>query len=338
VRAMSTPKVLWVLGLLAWSTAAQANAFVKNIDLAPHARPESITKAWGGKYYVSIQGPASDTTTVDGAIVQVDLATGAVTPFVAAGHSLVNPRGLAFTGEFLVVTDTQNVWKVDHEGHVSLAAQPTAYPQPPIFFNDAAVERGGKAVFVSEMGAGRAVQRDPASLLWPADSAQAEAIPTGARVYRISIKDGTVTNAFSPTRKILVTNGITEAKAATGDDRGSGDKHLLVLDFFHGSVVDVDLKKDSKRILATGPFRGCDGIEQAKDGTIFVTSFENGRVWRMDKNGENLKKLFDLATDQQTTARQTLADLALDEAAGLLYVPDTLHNRITVVGVDLPKN
>jgi hypothetical protein len=321
---------LFAFALCVIGGTAQANTFVKAIDLAVtgHTRPESITKAWGGKYYVSIQnvGDAS----LDGEIVQVDIATGAVTTFVPKGI-LANPRGLAFTGEFLVVTDTTKVWTITQAGDVSPLA--TSFPFPPVFFNDAAPETGGKAVFITEMGPGRNVQRNPAGFLWPTDSFEAEAIPTAARVYRITL-DGTVTNVFTPTRKILVTNGITERKKHGGQDIAGGSEghdHLLALDFFTGSVVDVDVKKDAKSIIATGPFRGCDGIEQATDGTIFVTSFENGRVWRMDKNGENVVKLLDLNTDLHITARQSTADLALDEAAGLLYVPDTANSQIIVM-------
>jgi sugar lactone lactonase YvrE len=321
---------LFVFGICVIGGTAQANTFVKAINLGPqHTRPESIVKAWGGKYYVSIQN-TGDAVATDGEIVQVDLATGAVTGFVPQG-TLRNPRGLAFTGEFLVATDTDKVWKISQGGAVTPLT--TSFPFPPVFFNDAAPETGGKAVFISEMGPGRNVQRDPAGFLWPTDSFQAEAIPTAARVYRITL-DGNVTNVFTPTRKILVTNGITERKKHGGQDgqgESEGHDHLLALDFFHGSVVDVDVKKDTKSIIATGPFRGCDGLEQAKDGTIFVTSFENGRVWRMDRNGENVVKLLDVATDLGAVARQTLADLALDEAAGLLYVPDTLHSQIIVM-------
>jgi len=310
-------RALFVAGILMAGGTAQAGPFVKTISLGTHTRPESITKAWGGKYYVSIQN-TNDANAPDGEIVQLDIASGKVTPFVGQGSGLRNPRGLAFTGEFLVVTDTDKVWKVSQAGKVTPLA--TSFPFPPVFFNDAAPEKGGKAVFIAEMGPGRNAQRDPAGLLWPTDSVQAEAIPTGARVYRITL-DGKASNVFTPTRKILVTNGLTQR-----------DKdHLLVLDFFHGNVVDVDIKKDTKNVIAAALFRGCDGIEQASDGTIFVTSFENGRVWRMDPSGENVVKLFDVATDLKTVARQTAADLALDEAAGELYVPDTLHSTIIVL-------
>jgi len=316
-----------VLGA-AFVTSAGARAGVRTIDLGVGSRPESITKGFGGKYYVSLQG---STGPGDGKIVQVDIANGTVTPFVTSG--LDNPRGLAFTGQYLVVTDTDKVWKIDQAGAVSLLAPASAYPLPPVLFNDAAPAHEGddgrgpvRAVYVSEMGPGRAVQRDPSGFLWPSDSHQAEAIPTAARVYSITL-DGKVTNVFSPTRKILITNGIVESKVG-------GGKNLLALDFFHGSVVDVDTSKDSASILATGPFRGCDGIDQASDGTIFVTSFENGRVWRMDARGNNVKKLLDLDTDLHVVARQTLADLTVDEAACKLYVPDTLHGQIIVMPLE----
>src|SRR4051812_27696250 len=97
--------------LFALGGRAHANTFVKNVPLgAQHTRPESITKAWGGKYYVSIQN-SNDAAATDGEIVQVDLESGAVTPFVPAG-TLRNPRGLAFTGELLVVTDDDKIWKI----------------------------------------------------------------------------------------------------------------------------------------------------------------------------------------------------------------------------------
>src|SRR4051794_40551667 len=107
------PRSLQVL-LLAATTFAAAVAYgqPKTIALPAGSRPESITKAWGGKYYVSLQYDGKVGVN-DGQVVQVDLATGTVTPFVAG---LDNPRGLAFTGELLVATDTDKVWKIDQQG------------------------------------------------------------------------------------------------------------------------------------------------------------------------------------------------------------------------------
>jgi sugar lactone lactonase YvrE len=324
-------RTLFVILVTTFSAAvAHADAFVKNISLGTHVRPESIVEGWDGRFYVSIQGPSGGfPTPVDGEIVQVDIDTGAVTPFVLPGSGLVNPRGLAFTGELLVVTDEKQTWKIDRGGNISLLAQASAYPVAPIFFNDAAPEHGGHAVFITEMGPGRAVQRNPGStppgLLWPTDSHQAEAIPTGARIYRITL-DGQVSDVITPTRKILITNGITESRQGKGN-------HLMALDFFHGSIVDVNIHQDVHNIIATGPFRGCDGLEQGKDGTFYLTSFENGRVWRVSEDGEQTVKLYDLDPDGTNfaAAHSTFADLHLDEKAGLLYVPDTLHSQIVVL-------
>ena len=138
--------------------AASADSFVKNLPLgAGHARPESIAKAWGGMYYVSIQN-TPDAAATDGEIVQVDVFTGDVT-LRRQGGALRNPRGLAFVGNFLVVTDTDKVWKISQAGDVTPLA--TTFPFPPVLLNDTAVEKGGRAVFVTEMGPGRAVMRDP---------------------------------------------------------------------------------------------------------------------------------------------------------------------------------
>src|SRR5689334_10933581 len=124
MRTTVTLALLCVLG-----GSARANTFVKSVPLgATHTRPESITKAWGGKYYVSIQN-TNDAAATDGEIVQVDLESGTVTPFVAAG-TLRNPRGLAFTGDVLVVTDDDKLWKVTKTGQVSPLA--TSFPFPPV--------------------------------------------------------------------------------------------------------------------------------------------------------------------------------------------------------------
>src|SRR3954468_10253985 len=122
---MKSVTVTLAVGLCLLGGVARANTFVKSIPLGPqHARPESIVKAWGGKYYVSVQN-TGDAAATDGEIVQVDLASGTVTPFVAPG-TLRNPRGLAFAGNFLVVTDNDKVWKISQDGKVAPLA--TTFP------------------------------------------------------------------------------------------------------------------------------------------------------------------------------------------------------------------
>src|SRR5439155_15903779 len=180
-------------GALAAATPSPAAAAAPvTLPLGDGTRPESITRGWDGKFFVSLQNKP-DLGLKDGEIRILDPQTGAVTPFVPPG-TLDNPRGLAFTGRFLVVTDTTVVWKIDRAGKATLLADASAFPHPIAFFNDAAPETGGRAVFVSEMGH-RELMRNPATgLLWPTESPQALAIPAASRIYRIAL-NGKVTEA-----------------------------------------------------------------------------------------------------------------------------------------------
>jgi sugar lactone lactonase YvrE len=289
-------------------TAGGAAAAPVTLPVGP--RPESITKGWDGKFFVSVQG-APDLGLNDGQIRTFDPATGATTVFATG---LDNPRGLAFTGKYLVATDTTVVWIIERSGAKRILAGPSAFPHPIAFFNDAAPESGGKAVYVSEMGH-RELMRDPATgRLWPTDSPQALAIPAASRIYRISLT-GQVTEVVTPSRKVLVMNGVTEANT-----RG----HLLCAEFFYGNVVDVDLRTNRKTIIATG-FRGMDGLEQGRDGSIYMSSFDNGAIFKVDRDGENPRVLL------EGVGFQTTADFYLDEKGKRILQPDTLHGTIIIV-------
>jgi sugar lactone lactonase YvrE len=307
---------LLVLGLVLVGGAAQAE-ILSSIAVGP--RPESITRGWGGKFYVSIQGPSGALGVFDGEVRQLDINTGVVTPFASG---MENPRGITFTGSFLAVADQLRVFKIDQAGNVTVLAEGSQFPFPVNFFNDAATEEGGKAVYVTEMGRRDLIREVPPSpnapRLIPVDADAAFNIPAISRVYRISIDGLDITSVFEPSRKLLVINGVTEIEKR---------RKLLVLDFFHGSVVKVDIKTGSKKILATA-LRGADGVEQARDGTIFVSSFENGAVWSMDEDGENLQFL------ARNVGFQTTADFFFDERARLLYVANTATGAVLVVSTD----
>ncbi len=270
------------------------------------ARPESVTRAWGDKLYVSVQGPTNGPG--DGEVrVIVD---GAAQPFVAG---LDEPKGLAFAGGYLVVTDINRVWIMDEAGNKRVLADASAFPFPIAFLNDAAPERGGEAVFVTEMG-GRTKIRDASGLLLPIDSPLVADIPVTSRIFRVSL-DGVVTVAASPSPETLIVNGVTMAKL--------GDR-LLAAEFFYGNVTEVKLDTDEKRIIATG-FRGADGIEQDSKGNIYVSSFEQGTVWKMDRDGGNVKVLV------TGFAPKSTADFFLNDKGDELVVPSTIDGTLTFI-------
>jgi hypothetical protein len=156
--------------------------------------------------------------------------------------------------------------------------------------------------------------RDPATgLLWPTDSPQALNIPVTSRVYRITL-DGKVSDAVTPSRRNLVMNGVIQTSR----------HHLMVVDMFYGNVTDVDLRDNRKTIIGTG-FRAADGVDQSRNGTIFVSSFDDGAVWSMDRDGENPQLLL------QGLGRSSTADLMLDEHGKRLLVADTSHGTVIII-------
>lgn len=301
--------------MAAMTVGAQAHALEAASVLQPGdtvavgPRPESITRGWGGKLYVSIQGQP-DLGLNDGEVRVLDPVTGTVSPFVTG---LDNPRGLAFTGKNLVVADTTVVWIIDRSGAKRILAGPSAFPHPVSLLNDAAPADGGRAVYVTEMGA-RAQSRDANGVLWPTESTQAVAIPAAARTYRISLT-GQVTEVVTPSRKGLILNGVTESRRPG---------HLLVGDTFYGSVIDVDLRTGGRAIVATG-FRGADGLSQGRDSSIYVSSFDTGAVWKMDADGENPRTLL------LGSGSGTAADFYLDEQGQRIFVPDTTDGTAIVI-------
>src|SRR5688572_28743005 len=112
---MNTRHVLLIIGMALVTTTAQAQ--VASVVVGP--RPESITKAWNNKFYVSIQGHSGALGTFDGEVREVNLTTGVVTPFA---HGMENPRGLAFTCGFLIAADQTKIYKIDQSGNKSVLA------------------------------------------------------------------------------------------------------------------------------------------------------------------------------------------------------------------------
>jgi len=287
-------------------TENDSQAVVTQI-LSVGARPESVTRAWDDKLYVSIQGPTNGPG--DGEIQVIE--NGVPRTFVSG---LDEPKGLAFTGKYLVVTDLTRVWMMDGEGNKQLLADASAFPLPIAFLNDAAPEEGGQAVYVTEMG-GRTKIRDASGALLPLDSPLVADIPVTSRVYRISL-DGVVTEAVTPSRETLIMNGIAQAK--------EGDR-LIAAEFFYGNITEIKLNTNEKRVIATG-FRGADGIEQDRNkGNIYVSSFEQGTLWMMDGDGQNVRVLLTGLGPKST------ADFFLDDKAGMLVQPSTKDGTLTFI-------
>jgi hypothetical protein len=295
---------LMMVSLLGTATAKAApSAAREKRVVSVGTRPESVTRGFGGRFFVTVQ---NDNKTPGDGVIKVLDGNLPGEKSGAAGHEarefargFDEPKGICFTGKFLVTTDLKRVWRIDAQGAASILADESAFPHPVSYLNDMACEAGGKSVLVTDMGANTKM-RDPAGNLWPIDSPEGKALPALGRVYRIGL-DGKVALVLDTSNDMRCPNGVNTAAGG----------RLLVTDFFSGNLLEVRSGKVS--IFATG-YRGADGISRDKKGNTYVSSWTQGKVWRLDSQGKNETVLLE--------GLQTAADFLLDERARQLVVPD----------------
>lgn len=294
--------------LLAFGVAAGA-AFAKEPrKLKVGEKPESVCRGFGGKLYVTM---IDDDMPGDGTINVID---GDKVSVFARG--LDDPKGIAFVGGYLVVADTTTMWKVDSKGLATKLVIARDFPRPVEFLNDVAASLDGVAVYVTDMGNPKRIF-DPAGerRLWPLDSPEAKALPAVGCVYRVGL-DGTITLAVPPGDKRLgFPNGVT----VTGSKR---NEVLVMGDFFTGNIVSYEPGK--LEVLATG-MRGADAVEVGKN-IIYVSSWNEGKVWAYDRKRGESKVLIDGLT--------TAADFFYDRKKKELVIPDMLGGTLTFLSLD----
>ncbi|MEW6302624.1 MAG: gluconolaconase [Verrucomicrobiota bacterium] len=252
-------------------------------------RPESVTRGFDGKYFVTVMNDAK--TPGDGVVKVIE---GDTVKDFATGFN--EPKGIAFTGQFLVASDVKKVWKIDAEGKTSVLADEAAFPNPVSYLNDVAVSANGKVVYVTDMGANTNMMGPKG--LWPLDSHAAKTLQAIGRVYEITL-DGKVSAAVDTSELMPCPNGVTT----------SGSR-LLVGDFFTGNILEA--YKGKLKVITTG-YRGADAIE--RDGAnIYVSSWTDGKVWKMDAKGQKVEVMIE--------GLQSAADFYLDRKTRQIVLPD----------------
>jgi hypothetical protein len=286
---------------LAGPAAAQTEAR-KTIKVG--VRPESVTKGFGGKYFITVMGADKD---ADGSVKVLEGDT--VKDFAV---ELDEPKGICFTGKLLIVSDVKRVWRIDEKGGKSLLADEDDFPHPPSFLNDIACEPGGKAIYVTDMGMNTKM-RDPQRKLWPLDSEEAKALPAEGRVYRIGLNQK-VALAVDKNPQLPCPNGV--AAPARG--------RLLVAEMFTGTIFEARGK--SLRALTTG-LRGADGVEEDAKGNIYVSSWDQGKLWRFARpSGKKPAEPTVIAEGFQSAA-----DFFLDRETNTILLPDMKAGTLTFI-------
>ncbi len=295
-------KTGWYLAILTAAGAMAATAAEKTV-MDVGERPESITRGWNGDFYLTVMGGEGN-----GDAVIKRLKDGRTEVFA---KGMDEPKGIAFVGGFLVASDLKRMWKIDEQGRATVLVGEKDFPHPVLFLNDVAAAPDGKSVFVTDMG-DKDRMFGPNGTMWPVDSEGAKKLRSPGYVYRVTL-DGKVSVVVDTTPVMPCPNGVGVA----------ADGSLLIAEFFHGRILE--LRDNRLRMLADG-LRGADGIEQAKDGSIYVSSWIQGKVWKLEPGGKNPRVILE--------GLQSAADFFLDEPARRLMIPDMKAGTLTFLPLE----
>jgi hypothetical protein len=250
--------------------------------------PESVVQATDGRVFVSeINGFGVDG---DGQISVIE--AGQVTLFA---KGLDDPKGLAIIGQFLYVADNKRILKLalsgPKQGQAEVFAAATAFPVTPLFLND--------------------LEADLAGNLYVSDSGDLKG--KGGAVYQINAQ-GQVRLLINGQQdnRILAPNGLLM------DDTGDV---LMVVDFASGILYSYNLATKQLLDIAVG-FGGGDGVVHHANGSMFVSDWKNGKVFRLDMNGE---------VTALAATYQSAADIALTKDEKILMVPDMKAGELNFI-------
>ncbi len=300
---MKTP----LLVLLAALALAGCQTVQTPSKLAVGANPESVTRGFDGDLFVSLMGPSRKAGDGDGKVVRV--SGDKVTDFTTG---LNDPKGIAFAGGFLITADFDTVWKIDAKGNKTVLAGPKDFPTAPTFLNDVEVEPSGKSILVTDMGAVTKM-RGADGKLFALNSAEHKAIPVIARLFRVTL-DGKVTEVIAPNARMLNPNGVDVLK----------DGRIRLAEFFTGDVLEYN--KGKWKAIAKG-HRSGDGIVHDSKGRFYISEVMFGRVTRYEPGSKNPKLL------SEGLELQSAADIYVDEAHGLLIIPDSKAGQLVFIGL-----
>lgn len=286
-----------IIAAFCWSVPAAEP--MKTVSVGK--RPESVCRGFDGKYFVTVMYEPN--VPGDGKI-RVMEEDGAVSDFAAG---LDEPKGICFTGEYLVTTDQKRLWKVDAEGRASVLAEESAFPGEIQFLNDIAAARDGKSVYVTDMGSPQRLFGEDG--MWELESDEARKVKSIGRIFRVTL-EGEVSVAVGTSPIMPAPNGVSVQR----------NGRLLIGDFFRGTLLEA--RKGRLSVITLG-YRGADAVERDRRGNLYVSSWTQGKVWKLDKKGHTPRILIE--------GLQSAADFFLDEKNDRLLLPDMLAGTVLFV-------
>lgn len=281
-------------------------AFAGQKSLEVKESPESVTRGFDGKLFVSLMGVEKKAGDRDGGVAVVD--GDKVKVFV---DGMDDPKGIVMFGGGLVTTDRTKIWKVDRQGNKEVFVEAADFPVPPIFLNDIALAPDKESILVTDMGAMAKMADPETGKLWELGSEGAEALPVQGRVFRVNL-EGEVTEEIAPNPAMKCPNGVDFLADGT----------IRVAAFFNGTILEQE--GDGFKVLAEG-HRTADAIVHDSKGRFYVSEVGTGRVARYEADGTGQTELGE--------GLKSAADMIVDEANGQLIIPDTASNQLVFISL-----
>ena len=257
--------------------------------------PESVAVAADGKVYVTEIGEFNKDG--DGAVVLIE--GDKATPFVTG---LNDPKGIVAHSRWLFVADKTRIVRIDVPTRkMDEFAPASAFPTPPQFLNDIAVDPGtgkkGTVLYVSDSG---------------------DLKGNGGAVYRVAEK-GKISVVVDKNKmpSLHTPNGLAL----------DGESFLLVLDFGTGILYRVKLTDGSAERLADG-FGGGDGLAWDYNGRLFISDYKGGKIFGIARPGEKPV----LVADRFKSA----ADICMSLDRKSILIPDMSAGTLTAVPAVVP--
>ncbi|MEC9413166.1 MAG: PQQ-dependent sugar dehydrogenase [Pseudomonadota bacterium] len=247
--------------------------------------PESAIAAPDGRVFVTEIGEFGKAG--DGKVTVIDKSGQKTT--LATG--LNDPKGIDLWNNELYIADVDHVVKVDMKGDITVIAKAKNFPGKPVFLNDMEIDGNG-TLYVSDSGT---------------DDGE------NAGIYQIT-QAGKVSEILDDKSAIKRPNGLLM----------DGNDTLLVADFGTGDLYRANISSGKTEALNKG-FGGADGLVRDSKGYLYVSDWQNGKVWQLVEP----KATPQLLSDDFVSA----ADISLSADGQYLMVPDMKGSKLVYLPI-----
>ena len=252
--------------------------------------PESVV-AVGDKIYITEIGEFGK----DGDGVVSVIENGKAVPFATG---LDDPKGIVAHNKMLYVADKSRIWRIDGKGQATVHVPAEAFPTPPLFLNDLAIDGRSGVLYVSDSG---------------------DLKGAGGAVYSIAPKGG---------KPKLVVDAKTLPGLNTPNGLAlDGEYFLLLADFGTGVLYRVNIADGSHVKLADG-FNGTDGLTWDYHGKLFISDYKGGKIYGIPKPGAKPILLAE--------GFQAAADTCLSVDGKSILVPDMKAGTLSAIPTTMP--